>query len=118
MESYATLNDVASYLTINMEDLPAMTVRLISRASEDVYYQVRNQYDSSNSSHVEAVKMATCAQVEFWLTLGDDSPSIIDPKNGISIGTLKVDADFGKLCKRAKRYLFSEGLLYRGVEMR
>lgn len=118
--AYATPQDLAEYLAVPPEELPADVARLLERASEAVDYITRGMIDPENAEHIEAAKKATCAQVELWLqTEGiGELPGTI---KSFSLG--KFSMDFGEagmpdVASRAKQYLFLAGLLYRGVCVR
>lgn len=115
---YATSEELAEYLggdTPNSE-------RLLKRASEFIYYLVYRNIRPSNPSHLQAVKQATCAQVEYWLEAGE-ATAIMGGFKSFSLGDLSMD--FGEnnkgtassLSSRAQYYLNLEGLLYRGVRI-
>lgn len=119
--AYATVDDLIAYLGENA-DPPANTVQLLERASDVVDQASLYNYDSTNDEHVEATKLAACAQVQYWMETGEQ----VDVGGNVasySIGNLSVSyggragyADSGgKLANRAYRHLLKAGLLYRGV---
>jgi len=117
---YATPQDLAEYLGTDPSQLPADVERLLERASELVDYLTLGCVDPSNPEHLEAVKKATCAQVEAWMQtdeVGDKQGTV----KRFTIGRFSMD--FGEqgvpqVAPRARRYLLLAGLLYRGVQMR
>lgn len=122
-EVYATKDDLAEFLGISVEDLPTDSERKLSRASEMVKRSTMGNLDFLNIDHLEAAKLATCAQVEHWLEVGEfNIPSGL--KN-FSLGDLNMsfgDSDASQLnnsvlCSRARDYLNDQGLLYRGVKI-
>ena len=119
-EVYSELEDLATYLGVDVEELPECSQRLIRRASELIKQATLNNVISVNESHLEALNLATCAQVEYWLSAGEDS-AIIGAAKSYSLGDLSVAMDekaVGRqLCSRAKNYLNQQGLLYRGVNI-
>ena len=117
--AYATAADLAEYLDILEADLPDGFNRLIKRASEMVHQAIFENYIETNTSHVEAVKLATCAQVEFWMRV-DEEVAITGGVQKFSIEG--VSMEFGdisnksnKLCARGYKYLMQQGLLYCGL---
>ena len=124
MAAYATRSDLAAYVGSSVP-LPSNDEqdRKLLRASEHIDYVTLGRIDSDNESHLEAAKMATVAQVEFWLNEGEEVSSA-GAVSSYSVGTL--DVNFGgaapgvggtipRLAPRARNYLFLAGLLYRGV---
>ncbi len=122
--AYATPADLAAYVSEAIT-LPSTQeqLRLLERASEQVDYLTLGRIDTGNPEHAEAAKLATSAQVEFWL----DSGESVDMGSAIgsySIGKMSINyggggagrqGTQGTLAPRARRYLFLAGLLYRGV---
>lgn len=118
-ESYATKANLAEYLFIPVNQLPTDSERLLSRASELVKHATVGNIDIYNENHLEAAKKAVCAQVEYWLNIGEDKAIVGNIKN-YSIGDLSVTYDElisnkGALCDRARMFLNDYGLLYRGI---
>lgn len=121
---YATKADLAKYLGISENDLPSEADTYISRASEMVCIAMRNNYNPNNAEHVEAAKLATCAQCKEWVDRG--STTVID--NNIAsytLGELSVTyannsnenstPKTNALSYDAIRYLNHKHLLYRGM---
>lgn len=108
--SYATQNDLSSYLG----SVPESADRLLTRASELLDALTLGRIDLNNAEHSEAVKNATCAQVEYWLQIGEDMEIMGNPDN-FRMDNFIFSAKLPQLAPRAKRYLFLAGLLYRGV---
>lgn len=73
--------------------------------------------NQSIPSNVLAAKKATCAQVEFWMNMGEEI-DIIGSLDGFSLGSFSVSKAIRTISPRAQRFLFLEGLLYRGVKGR
>lgn len=115
--NYATPEQVAEYLGQSIEDLSDIN-RKIRRASEIIYQCVKFNYVATNSSHIEAVMLATCAQVEFMDSVSEDA--LINPNlQSFSIGSVSMNfAQSGNsrslLSPRARSYLNEQGLLYTG----
>ena len=116
--AYATKDDVAMYTGKALEELPADIDRLLERASEVVDEATLGRIDPANQAHLDAARLATCAQVEYWLTAGEQG-AIVGGAPRMSLGSLSVD--YGSaggppvLAPRARRHLLNAGLLYRGV---
>ena len=115
MVPYATIEDLLEYLDTSTS--PDGATRLLLRASELIEQAMSSNYIASNSLHVEAAKMATCAQVEHWIEIGE-SMAITGPIKSFGSGNLSVD--FGRIngsqiSPRSKNYLNNQGLLYRGI---
>jgi hypothetical protein len=103
---YAEKADLAEYLNVDVSKITTGYERLLSRASELVKASTHDNIDESNTIHMELAKLATCAQVEYWLNTSE-SPDI--PKE-------KGKATNIKLCYRSMRYLLERGLLYSGIK--
>lgn len=115
--TYATKEDLSDYLFIPLNELPSDSEKLLARASEIVKHATLNNLDILNEQHLEAMKMATCAQVEYWLNAGEQT-DIIGNMKSYSLDDLSVDFGDGKrgaLSDRAIGHLNSQGLLYRGI---
>lgn len=118
-ESYATKEDLLEYLCVSIDKLPYDIERLLARASELVKHSTIGNIDIYNENHLLAAKKAVCAQVEYWLNIGEDK-AIVDNIKNYSIGDLSVTYDElisnkGALCDRARMFLNDYGLLYRGI---
>ncbi len=99
-----------------MEELPSQIEKLIKRASELIDYFTLNRIDNTNAEHLQAAQNAVCAQVEYWVNI-DESVDIIGPLNKFRIGSFGIDGKLNVLAPRAKRFLLSQGLLYRGIRI-
>ena len=132
--NYATTTQVATFMGIDAGDLPTDIDKLIRDASFLMDYVTLNyiqDYYIESSSFTdtnieEYVKNATCAQIEYWIELGDASSDIIgNTPASFTVGNFSVDYGKGtpeglsqgaeSLSTRARRYLLLAGLLYRGV---
>ena len=117
--AYATTTELAEYLGVQESDLPDDAERLLERASEMIDYYTLNRIDETEDA--EVAKKATMAQVEQWLEMGDEG---IIKIQGLTIGPFQAQFGAGdnrtipELASRARRFLFLEGLLYRGVNIR
>lgn len=116
---YATRSDLAEYMGQSSEGLPQGTEILIKRASELICIAMRNNYNPNNAEHVEAAKLATCAQCQDWI---EREVSAVANGNisSFSLGELSitysdVDKYSNKLSNVAARYLQYKHLLYKGM---
>lgn len=118
-EVFATNEDLAEYLNIEVNNIPPDSERLLQRASELVKQTTLNNIDIYNIKHLEAAKFAVCAQIEYWIYAGENI-SIIGNVASYSLDDLSMNfgdniIQQGSLCKRAIAYLNHQGLLYRGL---
>ena len=118
-QSFATTTQLAAYLGVAVNQLPTNAVTLLQRASEIVAQVTMGRINTLNADHMEAAQLATCAQVEYWISL-DESVSKMGGIKSISIGSFSIDfGDFDTTARqfapRARNYLNQQGLLYRGV---
>lgn len=115
---YATQEDLKEYLSIE-KDVPD-SQRLLKRASDFIHYLISRNFRPSSVKHKEAAKLATCAQVEYWLEAGE-STAITGSFKSFSLGDLSMDYGDSNstvsLSSRSQHYLNMEGLLYRGVSI-
>ena len=119
---YAELSDLAAYLGVAVGTLPATSTRSLTRASELVQQAMFENYDSNNADHVEAAKLATCAQVEYWGVV-DESIVIGGGVQSFKVGDVTMDfgqtqvarGETNSLCQRSIAYLSQQFLLYRGL---
>lgn len=126
MMAYATLDDLAEYLGVEKEDLPPDADRLLERSSELIDYATIGKAEPNKDRFTDMLRLATCAQVEMWVSEGEDV-AIRGPIQSFSLGKWSVTyASSGgsssnsqpQLAPRARHYLMLAGLLYRGVAMR
>jgi hypothetical protein len=116
--AYAITTDLAAYLAVDVTALPADASRLIDRASEMIDYFTMGRIDPTNNAHTTAALNATCAQVEFYISNGEMEvdPCLSIKQVGKVTLTYAGGSDHGDdLCPRARRALFTAGLLYAGV---
>lgn len=122
--AYATTQQLADYLGVELVDLPADASRLLDRASEDIDFQTLNRasdkFADGGAVYVAAIQKATCAQVEYWITDGE-SVSIGPALKSYRMSKYAAEyADAGgppRLAPRARQFLLLTGLLYRGVSL-
>lgn len=119
--AYATPAELATYVGEGVE-LPSTEEqeRLLERASELVDSVSLLRIDDTDADHLAAARDATAAQVEWWLSAGEDAETG-PPVQSYSIGSLSLSygvaggAHRMRLAPRAKRHLFLAGLLDRRV---
>ena len=121
--AYATTAELADYLGIDAADLPDDAERLLDRASDFIDYVTLSEIDTDDEDEEEAARKATCAQVEFWLTMDEDI-SITGPAKSFQIGNFRMeygdaegDTTLSQFSQRAYQYLFNVGLMSRSVPM-
>jgi len=122
--AYATLEELAEYLDIPVTELEPGSGKLLEAASVLVDMCTLGKINTSNSNHVEAAKIAVCAQVEYWQETGD-SIGVLEQYESMSLGSFSVSRGGGDttsstrylaLAPRAYQVLFMEGLPYCGVD--
>ena len=123
--AYATTTELQAYL--GTASLPADAQRLLDRASDLVDFVTLGKINVSIPYQEQAAQNATCAQVEYWITMGEDTDISGASYESISIGTFQMttsSSDSAKtqslgskhgLAPRAGRILFLAGMTYRGV---
>jgi hypothetical protein len=111
--AYATPDDLATFTS---QAAPADAARLLQRASELIdNATVQRAALCTAQSDLNALRDACCAQVEFWLQVGE-SHAITKPRGWVMTGSSRYEV-FDQLAPRAKAFLSQRGLLYRGVGM-
>jgi len=122
--SYATLADLASYLGVQEFELDDNSQRLLDCASMLIDMYTLGKVDANNPNHMEAAKLATCAQVEFWQATGDPL-GVLSMFGSLSLGSFSASLGSTQnspssmpLAPRAYQALFMEGLLYTGVDIK
>lgn len=117
--TYAETSDLATYLAVDISALPTNATRLLQRASELVQQITAEILDDTNDDHLEAAQLATCAQVEYWISMSE-AASISGNIQSFSLGDLSMtmgsnNSGPNTICPRAVAYLNQQGLLYRGL---
>ena len=117
---YASKEDLAEYMgKKDVTELPSGADILIKRASELICIAMRNNYNPENDEHVEAAKLAVCAQCQDWIereVSGVSNDNISSYSLGeLSITYSNVDKLSNKLNTTAVRYLNYKHLLYKGM---
>jgi hypothetical protein len=122
--AYATTTQLQAYL--GTASLPADAQRLLNRASDLVDFVTLGRIETTDTEQVLAAQNATCAQVEYWIEMGEDKDINGESYDSISIGTFQMvnsgssSYSLGNkhgLAPRAGRFLFLAGMAYRGVRM-
>lgn len=116
---YATPADVAEYMGKSVDEMPEGIQILVKRANEVIQIAMRGNYNPENSEHVEAAKLAACAQCQNWIET-EISPVSENNIQSYSLGELSityadVDKCSGKLSTSAARYLNYKHLLFKGM---
>lgn len=116
--SYATPADIEEFTGIPVATLPSNIGQIIRKASDLITNMIKVNI---LPIHSEALKLATSAQVEYWLETGDQSENNTAIKsytaNSVSV-TYADKSSTNPLCPRAKQYLNKVGLLYAGVKLK
>jgi hypothetical protein len=119
--AYATLQDLADYLAVDVSTLTAADQRLLYRASETVYTATSGRYSYENaysqSEPYPSLARAVCAQVEYWKTNGEYSDTEV-PRKQQAFGSVQITFSGGgpqRLAPRAIDALQAVGALYTGV---
>jgi hypothetical protein len=120
VDAYATQAEAVAFLADGaLDGYSAGEVgRLLMRASEVLDDKVRRPFAvdgttflPTDASIAAAMSLACCAQIEFWLEVGEDHDVSGLANRGVAIGHLRVDALPPELGPRAKRILNGAGLL-------
>lgn len=113
--AYATEAELTAFVGSAVSD----GARLLERASELVDSHVVATYDVDSSTDLPtdtdvaaALRDATCAQVEFWVEVGEDHDISGMAGRDVSIGRLSIDKLPDELAPRARRFLANAGLLH------
>lgn len=115
MATYATADELASYTG---QAAPADAERLLTRASELIDEVTRGRAAAAwddplpdpVSDDQAAIRDATCAQVEFWMSLGEEH-DVEGVRGGVSVGAVRFDNLPETLATRAARALRRRYLL-------
>lgn len=115
-DAYATDAHLTAWLPIGtVVDEPA---RLLARASELLDGHVLATYTvddvtglPTDSDVAAALRDATCAQVEFWLEVGEEHDVANMAGRQVSIGHFSIDRLPDELAARARRLLANAGLM-------
>lgn len=121
MTTYATTADLTARLS-STYTVPADSDALLARASELIDEHTLNRaqvaYDSEelevDTPLRDALRDATCDQVEFWLEVGPEH-DVAGLKGSLVAGRLQVHPVANTLAPRAKRALLRVGLYWAGA---
>ena len=116
---HATSVDVSAYMGKQLDEMPKGIEIVVKRANELVHIAMRGNYNENNDDHIEAAKLAVCAQCQHWIET-ELSPVSNNNIQSFSLGELSitysdVDKYSNKLCTTAVRYLNHKHLLYKGM---
>ena len=121
MAAYATSENLATFLGIEVAALPSAAERLLARATEDIVEATLSRIDLTIDAHVDAAERATCAQVEYWIENGEDVALIGSVRSKLAGRSMQVfigsEGGNPRLAPRAKSILRSAGLLNRGAAL-
>jgi len=118
--SYAAEEDLAEYLIGGdyEDDTPEgeAAIRILKRATEVIERASRGTYDTDQDplpvTITEALRDATCAQVEQWLEVGEEVDiGGWNRAQGVKYGAVSVESLPSALAPRAARILDAEGIL-------
>lgn len=112
--AHATTAELATWLGVAEGDLVSDASRLLDRATEVIDEAVVAPYDDTDSDILDALSNATCAQVEFWLEIGEEH-DISGQRGEIETEGLRISRLPGTLAPRARRALAGQNLLSRSV---
>ena len=108
MPVYATS---AEYEVFAGGESPDDLARLLERASEVIgdftktaWYATDDHGMPTDEDVLEALRKATCAQVEFWMA-GDEEDDILGPVNKLSLGGMSFEGKMQTIAPRAARIL-------------
>lgn len=115
MAVYATADELATYTG---QAAPADADRLLTRASELIDEVTRGRAADAwadplpdpVSDDQAALRDATCAQVEFWMSLGEEH-DVEGVRGGVTVGAVHIDNLPDTLGVRAARALRRRHLL-------
>jgi hypothetical protein len=100
--------------------VPVDADRILQRASEIVAFSTIGLYsgywhtvtvDDPHDTFTEGLRDATCAQVEFWLEVGEEH-DIVGLTGAVTSGRLFLSKLPQQLAPRARRFLLGAGLLH------
>lgn len=109
---YATHEELETFIETAYE-FPLDTVRIRTRASELIQEAIGGRQITewvTDLAHLASLREATCAQVEFWLEVGEEFDVAGVPSEPMSFGGVQLKAPM-ILARRARRHLFADGLV-------
>lgn len=119
VQQYATSDDLEAYLADSGYTVPAEPTRILLRASEvvaeatqwmseRVFFTVDDDHPAT--ANTNALRDATCAQVEFWLEVGEEH-DVQNSGGSTTISKVQISRQPPKLGLRAYRHLMQVGLV-------
>ena len=115
MTVYASEAELETYLG---EDAPPKAAKLLRDASSLIDSIIVGGYIVTGgvieTKAKDALRDATCAQVEWWVEAGDPSDSM-HKFDSVSTGSFSATPSGRRLAPRAADHLFNGGLLNRAV---
>lgn len=118
--TYATPEELQEYiggryqLPMDVELLLRDASRLLDRQSLDkVFWEWADPLPDPLTDEQSFIKEAVCAQVEYWLELGEEQ-SVAPQPDDVQLGALHLPRP-QRLAPKAVDALNAVGLLYRGV---
>lgn len=117
--AYGTTAQLAIYLGIPENQLPADAGRMLDRASELVDYLTKDRAtDETDADILARLSKVVCAQVENWIQGGETQDTISKQVESYKVSKLSYtfsdsnqSIGTGILCQRAARELWLTGLL-------
>lgn len=114
-DPYATVDELDGFLPANVA-APADALRLLTRATELIDDTVRAAFEvdddgiPTDATVAATMRDATCAQVEYWLTVGEDHD--VEGLGGTQVSIAGYSGTLApELSPRALRILSSAGML-------
>lgn len=117
--AFATTADLEAFLGVDYT-VPADADRIIQRASELVAHRtigLATAYwhtptlEDPHDQYTEGLRDATCAQVEFWLEVGEEH-DIVGLTGSVNSGKFSLSHLPQRLGPRARAFLIDAGLLH------
>lgn len=120
MAAYATPAELNDYLSVDAS--PSDVERLLDRASDLLDDTVRRPYQIDPGTQLPtdpalaaALRQACCAQVEFWLEVGEEHDVEGLHNRQVQVGHLNLSALPPEVAPRTARVLRTAGLLSIGA---
>ena len=111
---YATLDDLAAYLGVEVANLEPESERLLLRASEIIEYHTLGKSDNVGYLGSTELINGTCAQVEYWMNTGE-ALDIMGNPSSFSAGSFSMSTKLPELAPRTRRIIRTTGMLNRSV---
>ena len=107
-----TPDQYAEYMFIDSGDITDDQKRLIRRAGEFIQQITWGNTTDGLAIHDEALMLAACAQVEYWIEMGEN-PGILKSYSNEDFSQSFVNNNL-TISPRARGYLEPLGLMFRG----